>query len=199
MSHQIDEHYFERLAQMDPHEVCERTSSRFDPTERCYYIKVWGRQYEISPEGRTITQITDGPQPVTLLMGLFIILYLLKSKKTASSGQWISEKDLPGGVAFFSGPHTIPGNMIAKRFGDDLEGFRQTCISLGGTPLDMADAAYAFAIVPSIPVAVLLWRGDDEFPAEAKLLFDRTITEHLALDIIFGLAVEICFTLGSDS
>ena len=49
----------------------------------------------------------------------------------------------------------------------------------------------------SIPVAVLLWRGDDEFPAQAKLLFDKTITEHLALDIIFGLTVEICLALST--
>jgi len=196
MSHQIDDLYFEELGEMDPHEVCRRTSSRFNPEDRCYTLTVWDREYEISPERKTITQITDGPQPVNLLLGLFIILYLLKSKTTRISGQWISEKDMPGGVAFFSGPHTIPTNMIAKRFGDNPEGFKQTCASLGGTPLDMADAAYAFTVVPPIPVAVLLWRGDEEFPAEAKLLFDKTITEHLALDVIFGLAVEICSTLG---
>ena len=56
----------------------------------------------------------------------------------------------------------------------------------------MADQAYSFRIAPRTPVAVLLWEGDNEFPAESKLLFDRTIVEHLALDIIFGLTVEIC-------
>ncbi len=198
MSHQIDKHYFDQLGERDPQEVCRRTSSRFDPQERCYFLTVWEREYEISPERKTITQLADVPQPAPLLMGLFIILYLLKSKESEVSGQWISEKDMPGGVAFFSGPHTIPGNLIANRFGDDLEGFRQTCLSLGGAPLDMADAAFAFAIVPLIPVAVLLWRRDEEFPAEAKLLFDKTITEHLALDIIFGLTVEICSALAQD-
>lgn len=56
----------------------------------------------------------------------------------------------------------------------------------------MADAAYVFKITPNIPVAVLLWLGDEDFGAEAKLLFDRTIGMHLPLDIIFALAVEVC-------
>jgi hypothetical protein len=56
----------------------------------------------------------------------------------------------------------------------------------------MADAAFSFSITPRIPVAVLLWVGDDEFESEAKLLFDKTIVQHLPLDIIYALAVEIC-------
>ena len=56
----------------------------------------------------------------------------------------------------------------------------------------MADAAYRFKITPRIPVAVLHWTGDDDFPAESKILYDRTITEHLASDIIYALAVGIC-------
>jgi hypothetical protein len=63
----------------------------------------------------------------------------------------------------------------------------------------MADAAFAFSITPRIPVAVLLWEGDTEFPAEAKLLFDRTIAEQLPPDVIFSLAVEICNRLGNRS
>jgi hypothetical protein len=34
--------------------------------------------------------------------------------------------------------------------------------------------------------------GDDEFPSESKLLFDKSITAHLALDIIYALAQEVC-------
>ena len=70
--------------------------------------------------------------------------------------------------------------------------FSKRCEQLDGVPLQMADQAYSFRIASRTPVAVLLWEGDDEFPAESKILFDRTIVEHLALDIIFALAVEIC-------
>ncbi len=56
----------------------------------------------------------------------------------------------------------------------------------------MADAAFSFQITPNIPVAVLLWLGDEEFGSQANLLFDKTISQHLPLDIIYALAVEVC-------
>jgi hypothetical protein len=62
----------------------------------------------------------------------------------------------------------------------------------------MADAAYSFEITPRIPVAVQFWNGDDEFPPESKILFDKTITEHLTPDIIFCLAVEICLRISGE-
>jgi hypothetical protein len=61
----------------------------------------------------------------------------------------------------------------------------------------MADAACYFKITPQIPVAVVYWRGDDDFPAESKILYDRTIAEHLASDIIYAIVVGICERLGN--
>ncbi len=56
----------------------------------------------------------------------------------------------------------------------------------------MADAAYCFMIVPRIPVLVQFWKEDDEFIAECKMLFDKSISKHLTLEIIFGLSVVVC-------
>jgi len=47
-----------------------------------------------------------------------------------------------------------------------------------------------------IPVAVPLWEGNDEFAPESKILYDKSITEHLASDIVFALAVDICTRIG---
>ncbi|MDY7037806.1 MAG: DUF3786 domain-containing protein, partial [Thermodesulfobacteriota bacterium] len=128
---------------------------------------------------------------------LFIIHYLLKSKEIEISNEWISEKDIPGGVSFFRGPHKIPSHLISGKYDNDLKAFSQRCEELHGIPINMADAAYRFKITSHIPVAVLYWAGDDDFSPESKILYDKTITEHLASDIIFALAVEICTRIGS--
>ena len=108
----------------------------------------------------------------------------------------IREKDIPGGTTFFRGPHEIPTNLISLRFNNNINEFKERCEQLHAIPRSMADAAYSFKITPRIPVAVLYWRGDDDFPAESKILYDRTIAEHLASDIIYALAVGICERLG---
>ncbi len=47
-----------------------------------------------------------------------------------------------------------------------------------------------------LPVVVLHWQGDEDFPPEAHMLFDRSICRFLALDVVFALAVEICIRIG---
>lgn len=135
--------------------------------------------------------------PSRELFSLFIVYYLLHCEKTGASGEWISEKDVPGGATFFRGPHEIPSHLISERFGDDVGSFGRVCAHLSGTPLEMGDAAYRFEITSKIPVAVLLWEGDGEFPPAASILYDRTITRHLTPDIIFVLAAEICSRIGA--
>ena len=127
---------------------------------------------------------------------LFMIHYLLQSKETELSNEWISEKDIPGGATFFRGPHEIPTKLISLRFNNNINEFKARCEQLHGTPLNLADAAYSFRITPRIPVAVLYWIGDEDFPAESKILYDRTIAEHLASDIIYALAMGICERIG---
>ena len=192
MTTAIDACHFQDLAQKDPEDVCRRALCRYDGNKGCYTLSVWGEDYGIYPDDSRIIRLCDDKSDIKTFQGLFMVHYLLTSKEIPINKEWISAKDIPGGVTFFRGPHEIPAFLIEKRYGDNVEGFSDTCGQLDGIPLDMADQAYSFRIAPRIPVAVLLWKGDDEFPAESKMLFDRSIIEHLALDIVFSLAVLIC-------
>jgi hypothetical protein len=197
MTNSVDRIYFQELAEQNPKDVCRRTLCKYDDKNRFYTLSVWGDEYAVYPHEFKIDRITSNFQSPHDLFYLFIIYYLLKSKELEISNEWISEKDIPGGVTFFRGPHKIPTHLISNRYGNNIKEFRKRCEQLHGTPLDMADAAYSFNITPHISVAVLYWAGDDDFPPESKLLYDKTITEHLASDILFALAVEICKKIGN--
>ena len=196
MTNSIDSSYFIRLAEKNPEDVCRLALCDYDPIKKGYRISVWGEDYGIYPKESQIIRLQENNQDVGHLLGLFIIYYLLRSKDISISKEWISEKDIPGGPTFFRGPHKIPTEIIEKRYENNVEEFKEVCEQLDGIPLDMADAAYAFEITPRIPVAVQFWDKDDEFSAEAKILFDRTIAEQLAPDIVFCLTVEICRRIG---
>lgn len=183
--------HFRDLLDTEPGDVCTRSSCSYDNESCTYSLYAWDRHYLIDPANKTITT----PETEKKLHGyfdLFLIHHLLGAKAVEPTGEWISEKDMPGGATFFRGPHAVPTDLITDVIGDDLDLFRQLCESLGGTPLEMGDAAYSFRITDRIPVAILYWIGDEDFPAEAKILYDRTITEHLELDGIYALMVSIC-------
>jgi hypothetical protein len=196
MTNSIDGSYFIELAEKNPEEVCRLALCDYDPIKKGYRISVWGEDYGIYPRESQIIRLQENNPDVGHLLGLFIIYYLLRAKDMSISKEWISEKDIPGGPTFFRGPHKIPTQIIEKRYENKVEEFKEVCEQLDGIPLDMADAAYAFEITPRIPVAVQFWDKDDEFSAEAKILFDRTIAEQLAPDIVFCLTVEICRRIG---
>ena len=192
MTSKIDTCHFQDLVQMDPEDVCRRALCRYDSSESAYTLSVWGEDYAVFPHDAKIIRLGDDKSDIKTFEGLFMVHYLMTSKEIPIRKEWISAKDMPGGTTFFRGPHEIPAYLIENRYGENVDGFCRTCGQLSGMPLDMGDKAYSFKIAPRIPVAVLLWKGDDEFPVESKLLFDKSIIEHLALDIVFALAVEVC-------
>lgn len=195
MSELIDKTNYEDLKACDPDEVVKRVKCIYDSGLNCYTVRIWGHDYTVDFNKFRVSAKSEDPPAYQGMMDLFIVYYLMQSKDLPPSGEWVSEKDIPGGAGFFRGPHLVPADLIVKRFGDDLENFINACGAAGGKKLDLADAAFSFEITPTIPVAVLYWQGDEDFPSEAKLLFDRTIQEHCPLDIIFSLAVEVCWRL----
>jgi hypothetical protein len=188
--------YFEQLAGEKPEDVCKRALCEYDAVHGCYKLTMWGQNYEVFPKDNRIDRVGANPLDSGNYKFLFILQYLLNAKDIEIQNQWISEKDIPGGPTFFRGPHEIPTRLISRLFENDLEGFKNRSLKLQGSPMPMGDAAFWFEITPRIPVAVLYWIGDEDFPAEAKILFDKTITRHLALDIIFALAVLVCNRIG---
>ncbi len=196
MANYVDRGYFRDLAAASPATVCRGDRCRRGPSQTSYTLRLWGEEYCIDWTAETIERTSPTSPPVHAYFDLFIIYYLLLPKDMTEHGEWISEKDLPGGTTFFRGPHLLPTDLISDRFGNDLESFATCCRALGGTPLKMADAAFRFQITPDMAVAVLYWGGDEDFPADAKILYDRGVIEVLPLDIVFALAVEVCARIG---
>ncbi|MCK5098545.1 MAG: DUF3786 domain-containing protein, partial [Desulfobacteraceae bacterium] len=159
----VDMAYFKELAELDPNDVCCRTSCKYDDVSKTYTLSAWGDEYIIYPHEFKIDCIKKNNSDPHEYFYLFIIFYLLNIKTIKIKKEWISEKDIPGGPTFFRGPHEIPTNLISGRYKNNIKTFRERCLQLGGVELDLADAAYSFDILPQIQVAVLYWEGDDDF------------------------------------
>ena len=184
------------MAEQAPKEVCARARCEYDAENKCYVLAAWGDRYAVFPHAQRIDRLGDFNEDNHEFFNIFLIHYLLQTRPIEVKNEWISEKDMPGGANFFRGPHEIPTQWISKRYGNQLFQLGERCVKLQGTPFDMADLAYRFDIMPQIPVAVLYWEGDESFPAEAKILYDSSICDCFALDVVFALAYEICYRLG---
>lgn len=196
MADLVDHRLFAELAERKIEESKLPNHCEYDKESNCYKVRAWKGEYAIYPEQNLIKPLHGTAEPHSYFC-VFLVNYLLAEKAQASTGKWISEKDLVGGVTFFRGPHKIPTDLISEAYGNDLDSFKQKCIRLGGTQLDLADCSFSFEIIGSINIAVLYWGGDDDFPAEAKLLIDSSVANSLRLDVIFGLLCDACVRIAT--
>jgi len=118
---------------------------------------------------------------------ILLLHYLLTADGTPPADRWIAFRELPDGLFYAQAFAGHAEGELARRFGADVAGFRQAAEALGGTPLELADAGFRFQALPRLAVAVLLWAGDDEFPGQARILFDARAGHYLPTEDLAGL------------
>jgi len=96
---------------------------------------------------------------------------------------------------FFVGPHELRTAIVRERYGKDPKAFQQAVTALDGRLEDMADAAGRLLPFPRMPLYFLIWFADDEFPADLRVLFDRSIERFLPADAIWALVNRVATAL----
>ncbi len=200
---EIDPLLWQELRDADPQAVCANAKVIFHGEERRYAVPFFNTRLLCFPWEENIEIEDPGIYPV-LDFELFLVTlhYLLRAQPTEPTGKWISEKEIPGGEQFFRGLHQFLFDPLLQAFGPRMDLLERAARSLGGIPVAMGDAAFAFSPFPKVPVALIYWRGDEEFSPTMHLRFDETIHVHLAkLDVIWALGNVTCEALhhGADN
>ena len=136
------------------------------------------------PSGETVAQTTGKPAHMTI--AIVLMHHLMTADGIPPADRWLAFRELPDGLFYAQAFAGHAEGEIAQKFGADLPGFRQAAAALGGQPLDLADASFRFQAFPRLAVAVLLWAGDDEFPGQARMLFDAHAGHYLPTEDLAG-------------
>ena len=194
----LHDSHWERLASLEPDDVCRRAGAQHDPVTGCYLVPLLNRRVRVDPAARSVAWDGDvgaDERPPGFTVALVSVVYLVGAKEIRPSGEWVTGESLPAGTFFFRGPHAMPTEELALRYGKDREGLLAAGARLGGTVGDMGDACVELWGLPRVPLRVVLWEGDDEFPSRVTMLVDRTADSQLALDALLSLAQYVASTL----
>jgi len=192
--HSTHEIYWDSLVKASPSEVCRRTGAIYNPDRKGYLLPVTNQKYLILPEEKRIYCLRGDlceEEDLRDYFFLMVLLYLLNAQEGEPTHTWISEKELKGGTTFFRGPHALRTEELKDAFGKDPDGFLQAGKRLGGIELLFGDKAIALTVLPKIPLAYLIWKESEEFPARVNVLFDTTIQKHFSLDGIWCVVAEV--------
>jgi hypothetical protein len=132
-------------------------------------------------------QQSPADKPAHISIAIVLLHYLLTADGVLPADRWLAFRELPDGLFYAQAFAGHAEGEIAQKFGADLASFHRAAAAVGGQPLDLADASFRFQALPRLAVAVLLWAGDDEFPAQARVLFDAHAGHYLPTEDLAGL------------
>ena len=162
------------------------------PASICLNHSAW--IYPLTPENKII--YGEAPYADLLLnrLGYFsrlsVPFYLTSAMDIPLTGRLVQPGNVKGGDIFFRGTHVLPLDKLALKYGRDKAGFLRRGTDLGGMQMNYGDASIKLFPFPRLPVVIILWEEDDEFPPRTDILFDSTCEFHLALDILWSTAME---------
>lgn len=173
-----------QLVQSDPVRLAHLAGvpfARKEGNSGFFSVCFLGTPYEVSwPEG-SANDAADQSGP-DVMTHLILLHYLLTADATPMADQWVAFRSLRGGMGYEAAFRRRADLRLAQRFGSDREAFELAAQALGGERLTFGDASFGFRALPSLWLAVVLHLADDEFPADASVLFDGSANHYLATE-----------------
>jgi hypothetical protein len=185
---------WDELAKRDTQEVATFGEVAFDEDLECFHLKFFNVPYVVDIKNRTIYQykqdssgsVGSGPTDiptVSTFLATLIVHYLASVKNIDVEGEPLSFREIPGGGSiYFPAFQRNAIRPIIERFGERPQELIKAGERLGGTPIRRGDAAVEIPVFPKIPVTVIVWAGDEEIPANANILFDKTAKEQIHIE-----------------
>lgn len=183
----------ESLAQESPKEISRR--SGFEADAEGFRVPFLDRNYSVRFPGFVFTDTGPDPKDVPIQEQVLILHYLLAAGLLFPTGNWIAYREIQGASFYFSAFVKRAIDPLKKTFGANIQGLVKAAEKLGGRAIPAGDAGFEFRVLPRIPIQLILWEGDADFPAEANILFDETIGDILSPEDVAWLSGMLVYRL----
>jgi hypothetical protein len=148
------------------------------------FIACLGRDFSISSDGEI-----EAEGHVTPWIKILLLHYISTRGKAELSGKWVSFSELKSGMVKASSFLREGEEPLKELFDSSLEKVSALLGRLGAERSGDFPAPYAWHIflLPKVPVVILYWPEEDEFPSKVKILFDQTADRFLDVESIIFL------------
>lgn len=186
---QIYESLIPKLSRCDFSEVAERLELSLQPDGTLSVIFL-GREYEISSRG---VNPTDG-KPVNVNNRNVLAYYTLSKGVGEPAFSYVPISYLAGTGIIFTTNIKWMTDPLGKTFSGDYVTFSETMCRLGGVfkgKLKSGGYSWLLKALPKIHLQIVYYDGDDEFPCEVQILFDKNASRFMEFECLAFL--EGCF------
>ena len=175
---------------MDRAELKERFHLRAD--SGAHYITYYQQEYRLDQQDGSLTLCSDPNRRVSFHMAVSIYTLFHYAKPDAFvCGRFVPFREVKRAAPFDPAFQRTIVAPFCKTFNGHADLLRRACERLGGQSVQRGDVGYIIHAFDWMPVMMIFWDGDDEFDAQATLLFDANITDFIHEESVVGIGADL--------
>ena len=157
-------------------------------------MRVFGKDMLLDTACFSLKNAADGKdaKPADRLLALH---YLRCELPVKPAGELISFRDFTGGQFYYQPFLSRTVVPLVGRFGNDLEQLKKNLDRFDWSPRNFGDFSAEIHALGALGITLIYRLGDDEFPAEAEVLFDASVKRVFEAEDAAVLAGRICIGL----
>lgn len=188
----------EELRNTSLQQVARRAEVEFttgDGLQGCFRVPFFGSPHLVEV-GAAVEVVKEGEDAeVPLPEKIVIVHYLLRASGKPLTCELIAFRQIPDGHFYTDAFQRRARDPFLATFGKSVELFMNCGRFMGGTAVEAGDAGMVFSVLPRVPIQLILWKGDEELPPEAGILFDSVIQYDLSAEDIAVLSGMLVYRL----
>lgn len=190
------EEWRQKFLTMDQEDICRRLPG-IEKDEEHLLLWHYGRRFAVDRNDGTIRAVSDD-RAVDIMPKLNIYTLFWYAKEDVSlTGDWIPFRELKGASPFAGAFRQGILEPLAATFSGHVELLDKAVERLRG--VRVSSTSFQLLAFSCMPVKLNFWDADDEFPAQANLLFDSSATDLAHVESIVTIATEALYQLADVS
>lgn len=169
-----------KLSELDFQESADRLGLEYvDGGAQLRFLK---REYRITIDG---VEPLDG-QPVNVNNLSVLLYYILSKGQGEPQNSYVPFESIPRMIGGLHAQSRLMNTPLERYFGNDHVKFSEAAQKLGGIE-EKSKAGkhlWKFDVLPKIPLQLVFYEADDDFPAEIQIMLDRTAIQFLEFECL---------------
>jgi hypothetical protein len=140
------------------------------------------REYRITLDG---VETLDG-HPFNPNNGSVLLYYLLSNGRGEPENSYVLFESIPRMISVLGFQNRMMSRPLEEKFGNDYVKFSKAAVKLDGIKEEshMGKHVWKFNVLPKIPLKVIFYEADDEFPANIQIMLDKTALQFLEFECL---------------
>ena len=171
----------EEIRKKNPLHLCRLSGGQFiekanEPNS--IQIKFLNRMISISWPDLIFSQ--DSDKEIKIKEKILILHYLNNAKKEDLTGDLIAYQEIPSARFYLNAFNARSRDPFIAAFGENSDKLPVVAQELfAAQRASLGDVSVTIQAFPKIPITLIIWQGDDEFPPNGTILFDSSIKDNL--------------------